>query len=574
MSRPGNALIAGVAAVALVTISISTIPTLASWLDTEWVHAGRVGVVVCDDPTTSIASRGEGRMLGGGIIPSIDLDTLAEAEGALVTNDGSVSAPNEITNPLSVTALSSLNLDLTGLITLPLDNATGAVNQYASADRSGMSIGAAGLVADSGGVLLDPAAQGFPELGTINLRNLVAEVNPDAADGLTDVTNVTLDIGAVAARAKLDACAAAFSSLAGNLNRDYLVSSLVTTIDSLAVGALVDEVQVTTGELQSAVDGIVGNAGVLSAITNGVTGLLGALGGGLGLGTPTAQVEASIELTETIEIVTGDFSDGEGIVTVSPSAGSVQVDLAGLLEKAYPGELSDGLNGLPPNTEPFAEPGVLAALETALIGAINGWIDNVRNALASALDALSVTADVTVPLTLETCLLVICETVPIGSVVVSVTGGLGELLDGQAEATVDSSGLLALAQPVLGLITNLVLSPLINGLGGIVAEAVHDVLAPKAVLPTPSEQLSDVVASIGNVFDIFGDVVTITLNNQNGHPDSPAEWSELPDGRYDVSALRIGVFDPLGTLGAHVHVARGSVGPNCTMGPIDACVGY
>src|SRR5690625_3203270 len=58
----------------------------ASWTDREWDHAA-IGAVDCADPEGAFLTRGAGRMLSGGLL-GVDLDTVVEASGVVVTNDG------------------------------------------------------------------------------------------------------------------------------------------------------------------------------------------------------------------------------------------------------------------------------------------------------------------------------------------------------------------------------------------------------------------------------------------------------------------------------------------------------
>src|SRR5690606_27059244 len=136
--------------------------TDAAWTDDEWVNS-TVGTIDCGAAEGMFQTRGEGRVLSGSLL-GFDLDALAEAHGMLVTNDGSevthtpvgavpASEPDAYSDPLSVTALSAVNVNLgQGVLQLPLDNETGVLSQYAQARDNGASAGAAGYVTDGGAV--------------------------------------------------------------------------------------------------------------------------------------------------------------------------------------------------------------------------------------------------------------------------------------------------------------------------------------------------------------------------------------------------------------------------------------
>lgn len=165
------ALTAAVVAMALIATTLPNIvPSTAAWLRSEWV-AAPIGVVNCATSSGQFETCGEGKLVSGSLL-GVNLDTLAEAEGMLVINDGTGATANPngaarvgadaYANPLSVTAPSAVKVDLgRGILQLPLNNGTGVLNQYGLAASDGTSIGASGFVSDYGAGGLG-GASGWP----------------------------------------------------------------------------------------------------------------------------------------------------------------------------------------------------------------------------------------------------------------------------------------------------------------------------------------------------------------------------------------------------------------------------
>ena len=564
LTRRKLALTAAVAAMALIMTSLpNVVPSTAAWLRSEWV-AAPIGVVDCATSSGQFKTRGEGKLVSGGLL-GFNLDILAEAKGMLVTNNGFVATANPSTaasagvdayaNPLSVTALSAVDVDLGGgILQLPLNNSVGVLNQYGLAASGGTSIGASGFVSDSGAVAT-ATANGYPELGSLNLFSLVSALNPTVAGTLGNVTDVSLDIGAVAGRARLDGCQEAFTGPnATNVTRDYLAAGLATTVHSPTVGALVTAIRGTVTDLQTAVNGIESNAEVKTAIQNGVTGLLAPVLGTLSIASIDPTVSATVDLTAVDAFLTQPFGDTAGIVSVSPSLGTVSVNLAALLGTAYPGVYSGQLNGLAPNTHLLVDSVVVTALTAALGQALDGWIATAQIKLDEALAAVQVTSTVLITVNLL---------VGTASLTASVSGSLEALQAGTVPATVTGDTVL---------LADLV-APLENGFGAVVGTAVNGALAPAAVIgSTVTSLLPPIVTAIGGVFTelYLNGIVTLDINAQNdppvGNNAEPVDWATLPAGRYDVAAVRVGILDVVASNNVRLYLGRGSVGTNCVIG--------
>ncbi|XKH56860.1 choice-of-anchor G family protein [Citricoccus nitrophenolicus] len=562
-------LLAGVLALVMAasTITGGIVPTLASWNDREVAH-GRLGVLDCTDPQGAFAARGAGTMVSGSAL-GVDLDSAAEVQDAEVLQDGERSwteqgAPTDSFDayfaPFGVTALEFLSVGL-GLIQLPLDTDTGVIGQYGQAQSTGRALGAAGLVNDSGVVALEPSG-GYPELATVELSTLLDSVGLDLGTVLGEnVADVSLEVGSVAGRAELDGCAAEFGALSEAVSREYLVSSVDTAVESPAVGNLVTGVNGVLTGLENAVNGLASDRGVLDQLTAGVSSLVGGLLGTLRLGNVGVSLTATIDLSSVRSFLAADFGDESGVLTINPAIGVVTVDTAALLAAAYPGEYTNGLNGLPPNTDLLAGPAVVNALTTALTHSLDDWLAEIQTLLTVALDAVQVSVDVTLSLNLL---------LPIANVDAHVEGGLADLLAGNVDATtqVEVLGLLD-----LGLLDPL-LNGLTNGLGSTVGTILDGVLRPLSSLGSAVNALTaPIVTAVSNVYNALylDGLVSLRVNNQNvpvNGSTPPPEWEGVPSGQFEVSALRLGVLDAAGDARVSLHLGRASVGPACLLGGV------
>src|SRR5690625_1947702 len=157
--RAFAALGASTTTLALFATSSPVTVSRAAWHDSEWATAP-LGVVECG--TANYETRAEGTLLSG-ILLGIDLDDVVDVHSMLVTNDGEgaqpmpagapSAGPDAFSNALKVRALEAIDLDLgtvQDLLQLPLNNETGVLSQYGQADSHGNSVGASGLVNDSG----------------------------------------------------------------------------------------------------------------------------------------------------------------------------------------------------------------------------------------------------------------------------------------------------------------------------------------------------------------------------------------------------------------------------------------
>lgn len=600
MSRLRSGRVAAVAIVGTLAAAIiaSSSPgvgmTEASWTEREWVH-GQVGVINCDN-NLAYSTRADGRFLGVNLL-GIPLETVADVSGVTVTKAGPApavvdpastpqigSSTNVFANPLNVGLLNdALTLDLTGVLVIPLGAQLGAVNEYGQAQGTGYSAGASGLVNNSGAVDIAsyPTPDSLPKSATLDLRSVVASaLGAGGASLVGQVTDLDLEVGAVAGVAQLNACDADFANtLVGSLIREYLVAGLDLGVDSPLVGNLTTSVSTTVTSLQNLLNGLSSNAGVVTGITSGLTTLLNGVLGGLGLGTVTANLTATYNFSAVNALLTAQIADTNGIVAIDLGAGTISIDLAALMGGP------NGLNNLDPNTELLVNSTVINKLNIALFQTLGDWVDDVELALSTAVNAITISGTVGVDLNIGV--------VPVlHAGVVLTNASLGSLLTNTtppANATITIGLLGGISCPpnvlhltyalelILCPVLTAVTTTLTNGLRGVIGGAVLGLLSPltTGLSTTLNGLTTGVTAPIVQLLDLllsglFGQtgVASLMVNAQNdplsGQPE-PGDWvpPAVPLGRYDVAALRVGVVGLLGP-GTDVDLvfARGSVGAN------------
>lgn len=566
----GRIAAAGVAAFTAVVVAVTwSSVTDAAWVSNEWVHAGDLDgqagmrTVDCAAPDGAYATRGNGRVLSGSAL-GIDLDTLAQVTGVETTNDGSRaqvspgtatdSGEDGYSNPLNVVVLQALELDLTEVLQLPLDNSTGVLGQYGQAQSTGLSSAGAGFVDGTGAISVKPGG-GYPQLGTLRLSSLLDSLGYDLGTVLSGVADVSLEIGAVAGRASLDGCDYMWGAdIEDVLDREYLAAGLVTEIDSPTVGTLSQTVSGLVTTLNGAVAGLVGNSGVASEL---LTGLLGVVDLGVVSTSQSEITGATIDLTAVSDLAIATRSDEAGAVAVNFGEGTIRIDTAALLARAYPDEYGNGLNGLDPNTNILDDPAVVEELSEALTEVLADWVDAVDDAVQAALDGLRIEAQLVVSVIL------------LSTVNIAIDASLDELEAGDG---INATG-------------GLVLSGLVNGATGLIGPVLAGII--RGTLPAVSATLSSLDLAVDPLVEVVADVysalfldgiVAVTVNAQNDPSTGdaePADWAGLPDGRYDVAALRIGVLDALGDADVRLYLGRASVGMTCSIATAEQeCAGY
>ena len=612
--RHGRARAARVAAAlaasgALLAATLPVVGSQASWRDDEWVH-GAAATLDCAEDNT-FATRASGKLLGGSLLDS-EPDDAVELEAMTVTNDGTDAHPDPSNathlhadadgdldgedawaNPLSVVALGSVPVTgvgtLADVLAVDADSSVGALNQYARARSNGHSLGASGMVNDSGAVDPGPGASGeTPTLGTVKLSALVQALTDDAtADLAAGVSDLSLRIGAVAGRAALDACDYEWTGdLAANLERTYVITALDALLETSVGDQLRAPLTESISDFEDLAADIGENGAVTAEIVTGVGDLLDPVLGTLEVGEVSVDdLTVALDLAPVTALGTATISDDAGTVELDLGTGAVSVDLAALMGEAYDGDEyggpGRGLNQLPPNTELLVNEAVTTALASALAEALGDWVTDVVATLERQLDAAYVSTTITATVT---DVLGASE-----EIVIQVDGTLADLRDGDPDAVdVTASGLL-------GDVLVALVSPLASELGTLVGDVVGDALDEPAddlaAGPASAVDAVDAVATVlpGVLHDYLGvdGLVSLRANLQNdpltGTPTYYPEWEtgtrEVPVDRYDVAALGLSVLEMNGPNdNVTLELGRASVGVNCLLGGAwdlaDRCAGY
>lgn len=429
-------------------------------------------------------------------------------------------------NPLSVSALGFIEADLSGLsnvflselLTFLTDTPVGAVNQYAYAhedfeDVATAEVGGAGAVSDNGTLDLSVADGGSaPSIARLNLQEILETLGAGAlpTDFLSNVADLTIDIGALGGRASMDSADPVPGP--GAVIREYVLAHLRTALQSNAVG------EISTALNSIDLIGVNLNTSELLSILRAI-GPLGDLLSGLANVTADVQLDAS-QLTGAIP------DDPNAALQMNLGEGTVTADLAALLGAGYDGTPSEWLNSRGPNTRLFADAPLPA---DAVTNELDTWVDSLIDRLTSF-----VTVDISVRVTLIN--------------VIQIRGSLADLLAGEGTVTV-----------IGGSLTGTEESELFTSVGELIRGTLATVLDENALLNTA---LSGVNTLLSQLFDVFSNVVAITLNAQNDAAGTTPSYYQAigPAGRYDVSALHLAVLDNLGLL--DLSLGRGSVGEN------------
>ncbi|MFB8892592.1 choice-of-anchor G family protein [Microbacterium plantarum] len=569
--------VVAIAAVAVVGVPMTVTATTAAWNTSEWVH-GEVGTSTLDCADgTGFASVASGRFLSGSLL-GLDLDPLADLEQMVLALDGAgdvtVSPSNAIdlgsappesyvyANPFDVTALSAINVDLTGFTVGLPGAALGAVNQYARVTADGSVAGASGLVNDSGAVLVSdttPPAS-LPARARVGLSGILPAV--------TGIADANLEVGAVAASSQVDGCALLRDQLWGEtapasaVVRDYGIAGLGLQLDAPVVQSLVS----TTTTAVNTLGGVVGQL-------TGPGGLIGSsIGAGVDAGLPgilTTTVGGNVSITgldllgSVATLLTTPLTDG--VVTIDLQAGSIDVDLDALLPS---------LNNAAPNTEIVLNDAVLNPIVDRAGVLLDNWSSQIVAALTAEL------REATVTVALEAVVAApgigILPGLTVLSADIGFVGPLGALLDGTAVLTIDAEAAGAVGPintllSALGLPTVTQLLTTVGGLSSGLVSTLANTLtttitgALTTLGGTLATAVTAVITALGSVVDALPSVVSLMVNVQPDQPNAPPDAtftaaSGESIAEYKVAALRLGLADGLGGIAATTF-ATASAGP-------------
>jgi hypothetical protein len=574
--------VAGFTVTAIVAAAVPGVAlTNASWNDTEWDHAA-VGTENCAT-AANFTTRGAGKLIGG-TLAGTNLDNVASLNGVTVTNGsgglvatpaGAIAVPtaDAFENPLSVSALNSINLSLGPLLQLPAVGANvGALNQYGEAHTNGSSVGASGVVSNSGAIDLGAPGVGTPTFGTLDLQTVLHQLGLDTLSGLGDVN---LTVGAVGSSVQLAGCNAMWTkSIYTNLIRSYVIAGLTTNVNSPLVGDVVSSVNSATSNLTSTVTAVAGNTGLINTALGGITTNLGPVLTTLGLGTPTATLSASVNFSDLTTLLNSTVQDSGHIVSINLANGTITIDTAALFGG------TNGLNDQQPNTQLLLNTAVINNLKTAITGALNNYVTAVTTAIDNDLDAATVSLHVAIPVTIP----VVGAGLGIAADATNVS--LASLEAGTAPLTVTATcslgaALCAVPQPALQLLLNTASTAIATAIEVPLAHGIHGAVDPlvsglTTTLNATTGSIENLLAGVlGGLFG-QGSALSLVVNNQNlpapgsptpamGHPFpvwagslTPASTTPSGTGQYDESALELTIL----SANVSLDLARSSAGSN------------
>jgi hypothetical protein len=583
-------------AAAVVLGAAGVVPSEASWADRQYDTA-TMQSVLCTDAGSG-TSTGSGTLLGG-TLGSTDLSTIASVRGVSATNDGTTTTPTPTTatslgsgaysNPLSVSALSTIDADLGPALQLPLTTDAGGLNQYARAASDTTSAGAAGAVSDSGGISVTQRTPGaaLPRFATVSLGQVVqSALGQNLSSLVTGVTDAQLGLGAVASSTQLSGCTAEWRGIYTGLVRRYALAGMDATLTSPAVSSLTTTTDAGLSALTAQLTAIAGDSGLLTSLGSGILLALKPALSTLGAGTPTVTLSLTPDFSAVTALLSTPITDASGLFSISPSSGTVTLDLDALMGPAY--LTSPQINGLAPNSRLLINGTALTALEAAMTSALGSWVSSVIAAVNAALGSVAVNLTLTAPVS--------ALGVNVGTLFVRTNGlTLAQLQAGAPGITAGidkSSGLCsivlvgatlcALVTTVLGNLTPALLASVGQTIGGTLQTALAPTAATVSTLGANLGTATGTLVSTvgGGLTGLFGATGAIQLwANAQNRPD-PAELNAGPEpgwaaglpaptanpfgtGRYDVAALRMTIR---GSATTGLDLARSSAGSNTVTG--------
>lgn len=565
-----------IGAIAILAVPFLTSSSLASWTDQEWAHAAPVGTssLTCG-ADTGFTSAASGRQVSGTLLGA-DLDTVAAVRGVSNSIDGALSetyAPQPGAHDLdpgstaTYTRATSLNVGvlspLVGVflptvdVPTPPSLAVGTLSQYSQVRPTGIATGATGAVTDQSGIATigEYGASTPPDNGSISLRDVLGSAIT------SNMADASLDIGAVSALSRVDGCdilrQATWDIPAAptSITRDYDIADLDLTLTSPALSALVTQVDGSVSTLQNKLDGL------QAALLSGISGVLSSISADLAiLSVSTAGTSVSVtnipNVAGAVSSLLNGFSDADGIVTLSPRTGRIQVDLARLLNGA------NGLNDLAPNTQFLLTPAVLTDIGTRVTNLVSSWRTRVVDALTMAASSTQVSVSVAAS--------VKALGITVANIAIALNANLGALHanNGALISAGVSVTLLNLSNPLLSAVLGSilgVLTPLQGALVSVIKGLVDDVFAVITTLDGVLATGVPVVAgAVSAVFSVLQPIFSLYVNVQPDRPGAPPATSFISatstaTAQYKVTALRVGVLDGLKPIS--VNIGTASAGP-------------
>lgn len=487
----------------------------------------------CQPAGTEFTARAGAQFLSG----TIGGAELASA-GTIALEQTPAEGPASTGSALNVGLLDSINLDATGLagvvsdlLDITVGQDAGLINQFAQAipaaaaqgseGEATAEIGAAGAVSQAtGAVSLSDSGAAAPTLGTIDLRTLVDELTetPEVSALLSSVTDLRLQIGALAGRAFMDSlCEIPDPEDPAAVQRDYNLSYVRLAAESPTVGAAVtgindilgDELTIGNDVLADALEPLTGTIPGLGPVVDLLTRVLG--------GIVTANVTVDTGAVTSSAIPADPGAPVRLLLGGGGTPAQLVLDVGPLLGYPYTGA-GGGLNGLAPNTQLLAGGDPLTADSATLVAdLVNALIDQASDNITIDISALSL----------------------LGAGLINIQGTITDLLNGGGTVTVAGT-----------LVTGDARDDLLDNLLGAVQTTIAD------SLDTALDGLQDLLSTI---FTAINDILSLTVNAQSEPVIGDSPFDVAP-GRFDVAPLHVSLIDAVDLL--DLTVARGYVGPN------------
>jgi hypothetical protein len=321
--------------------------------------AGLSLIPVTANAATATSSFAEAQFLSGSLLGS-DLSAAVELGAATATNDGTQPLRTS-KDPLDASVLQTVDIEQPGGIQANLGTFldAGVLNQYAEADKNGVSLAAAGAIGSDGAIGAGDVGSGAAGDVTLDLDALIG------ASFASVLTDLKLDLNAVSAQAKGNNTSA---------SGDYTIEDATLIFSSPAIGDLTAKVNQALDTVDGSLLELTGDNGVLGNSVDGIIDpVLGAIGS-------SANVTASIDtdLNAAVQdLLTGVY--GNGAVHFNLQTGAVEVDLEALL--------GGDLNNLAPGTEILSDEvisQVLKGITDTVATLADQIVDRVNSALHNA----------------------------------------------------------------------------------------------------------------------------------------------------------------------------------------------
>lgn len=273
-----------------------------------------------------------------------------DVAGAAYTLSDNDENPGPITDPLNLSVLNGLASVDIGTISLPLIKPgaadpgllqlgnLGVISSYSSSPDATNSTASTGLINSDGAINVDAVNNGGYGFATLDANALLGQIiGQPAVDALLD--QASIQIGALGSRA---------SKSGAELSSEYMLSDLILSVRSPAVGGLVGTIDDAVGAALNPLVQVVGPGGDVETLLQGIVTTIDRL--------PLVQASAnavSLDTSSVVETLKAELlreplSNSDGSVTIDLASGAITVDLGALVVDRSG---SDSLSSLPANTE-------------------------------------------------------------------------------------------------------------------------------------------------------------------------------------------------------------------------------